>query len=174
MPDQRPAGDNVAWIPGYWGWDEDQNDFLWISGIWRNLPPGREWIPGYWSTVDTGHQWTSGYWQDAEATEVSYLPEPPRSVERGPNIAATSDDQTWIPGNWQYQQDRYAWRAGYWVTARENWCWTPSYYRWAPRGYVYVDGYWDYPVVNRGVIFAPVRFQRSRSEERRVGKECVP
>ena len=47
MPDQRPAGDNVAWIPGYWGWDEDQNDFLWISGIWRNLPPGREWVPGY-------------------------------------------------------------------------------------------------------------------------------
>ncbi len=165
MPDQRPAGDNVAWIPGYWGWDEDQNDFLWISGIWRNLPPGREWVPGYWSAVDTGHQWTSGYWQDAEATEVSYLPEPPRSVERGPNIAASSDDQTWIPGSWQYRQDRYAWRAGYWVTARENWCWTPSYYRWAPRGYVYVDGYWDYPVVNRGVIFAPVRFQRSYYEQ---------
>ena len=165
MPDQRPAGDNVAWIPGYWGWDEDQNDFLWISGIWRNLPPGREWVPGYWSTVDTGHQWTSGYWQDAETTEVEYLPEPPRSVERGPNIAASSNDQTWIPGNWQYRQDRYAWRAGYWVTARENWCWTPSYYRWAPRGYVYVDGYWDYPVVNRGVIFAPVRFQRSYYEQ---------
>ena len=165
MPDQRPAGDNVAWIPGYWGWDEDQNDFLWISGIWRNLPPGREWVPGYWSAVDSGHQWTSGYWQDAEAAEVSYLPEPPRSVERGPNIAASSNDQTWIPGSWQYRQDRYAWRAGYWVTARENWCWTPSYYRWAPRGYVYVDGYWDYPVVNRGVIFAPVRFQRSYYEQ---------
>ena len=164
MPDQRPAGDNVAWIPGYWGWDEDQNDFLWISGIWRNLPPGREWVPGYWSTVDTGHQWTSGYWQDAETSEVDYLPQPPRSVERGPNIAAASDDQTWIPGSWQYREDRYAWRAGYWVTARENWCWTPSYYRWAPRGYVYVDGYWDYPVVNRGVIFAPVRFQRSYYE----------
>ena len=164
MPDQRPAGDNVAWIPGYWGWDEDQNDFLWISGIWRNLPPGREWVPGYWSTVDTGHQWTSGYWQDAETSEVEYLPQPPRSVERGPNVAAASDDQTWIPGSWQYRQDRYAWRAGYWVTARENWCWTPSYYRWAPRGYVYVDGYWDYPVVSRGVIFAPVRFQKSYYE----------
>src|SRR5690349_12376128 len=20
-PDQRPAGENVAWIPGYWAWD---------------------------------------------------------------------------------------------------------------------------------------------------------
>lgn len=164
MPDQRPTGDNVAWIPGYWGWDEDRNDFLWISGIWRNLPPGREWIPGYWSTVDTGHQWTSGYWQDAEADEVTYLPEPPRSVEAGPNIAASSDDQTWIPGSWQYRENRYAWRAGSWVTARPNWCWTPSYYRWAPRGYVYVDGYWDYPVINRGVVFAPVHFQRAYCE----------
>ena len=160
QPDQRPEGDDVAWIPGYWGWDEDQNDFLWISGVWRKLPPGREWVPGYWSALDTGYQWTSGYWQDAQTPEVTYLPEPPRSVESGPNIAASSDDQTWVPGTWQYRDDRYAWRAGHWVTARENWCWTPSYYRWTHRGYVYVDGYWDYPVVNRGVLFAPVRFQR--------------
>src|SRR5438094_8361916 len=23
-PDQRPAGDNVQWIPGYWAWDDDR------------------------------------------------------------------------------------------------------------------------------------------------------
>ena len=164
MPDQRPSGDNVTWIPGYWGWEEDEADFLWISGIWRNLPPGREWVPGYWSAVDTGHQWTSGYWQDAETEEVTYLPEPPRSVERGPSVAAASDDETWIPGNWEYRQDRYAWRTGYWVNARPNWSWTPSYYRWTSCGYVYVDGYWDYPVVNRGVVFAPVRFRNNYYE----------
>jgi len=161
LPDQRPEGDNVVWIPGYWAWDEEPNDFLWISGIWRNLPPDREWIPGYWAPVDGRFQWTSGYWEDSETTEVTYLPEPPRSVEVGPNIPASSDDQTWIPGSWQYQQDNYAWRAGYWVDARPDWCWTPSYYRWSRRGYVYVNGYWDYPIANRGVIFAPVRFQRS-------------
>ncbi|MES2920220.1 MAG: hypothetical protein V4819_01645 [Verrucomicrobiota bacterium] len=166
MPDQRPTGDNVLWIPGYWGWDEDTTDFLWISGVWRNLPPGREWVPGYWSPVDSGYQWTSGYWQDAEATEVTYLPEPPRSLERGPSVKASSDDETWIPGNWEYRDDRYAWRAGYWVTAQSNWLWTPSYYRWTPYGHVYVDGYWDYPVVNRGVIFAPVRFHRPYYYER--------
>ncbi len=159
-PDQRPAGDNIAWIPGYWAWDEDQNDFLWISGIWRNLPPGREWVPGYWAETGNRHQWTSGYWENAENTEVSYLPEPPRSVETGPNIKAASNDQSWIPGNWVYRNDNYAWRAGYWVTARDNWSWTPAYYRWTHRGYVYVDGYWDYPVVRRGVVFAPVHFDR--------------
>jgi WXXGXW repeat (2 copies) len=159
-PDQRPEGENVTWIPGYWAWDEDQNDFLWISGIWRNLPPGREWVPGYWAEQGDQFQWTSGYWEDAETSEVSYLPEPPRSVESGPNIEASSDDQTWIPGNWVYRENNYAWRAGYWVDARPNWSWTPSYYRWTHRGYVYVNGYWDYPVARRGVVFAPVRFQR--------------
>lgn len=159
-PGQRMEGKNVAWIPGYWAWDEDSNDFLWISGIWRNLPPGRQWVPGYWAQADGRHQWTSGYWEDAEATEVSYLPKPPHSVEAGPNIEAPSRDQSWQPGSWAWRDDRYAWRAGYWAPVRENWIWVPSYYRWTPRGYVYVDGYWDYAVVRRGVLFAPVRFGR--------------
>ncbi len=47
-PDQKPEGANVSWIPGYWAWDDERNDFLWVSGIWRDLPPGRQWLPGYW------------------------------------------------------------------------------------------------------------------------------
>lgn len=31
-PDQKPEGDDVAWIPGYWAWDDERNDFLWVSG----------------------------------------------------------------------------------------------------------------------------------------------
>ena len=34
----------------------------------------------------------------------------------------------------------------------------PAYYVWTPRGYVFVDGYWDYSVGRRGVLFAPVYF----------------
>lgn len=160
-PEQRLEGDNVAWIPGYWAWDEEQNDFLWISGIWRNLPPGRQWVPGYWTEADGGFQWTSGYWEDAATTEVNYLPEPPKSLEVGPNIEASSNDQTWIPGNWMWNESRYAWRAGYWAPVRESWIWVPGYYRWTPCGYVYVDGYWDYAVARRGVLFAPVHFRRN-------------
>ena len=73
-PEQRPAGANVAWIPGYWGWDDERRDFLWLSGIWRALPPGRQWVPGYWGKAADGFQWTSGYWADAEVAEVEYLP----------------------------------------------------------------------------------------------------
>ena len=89
-PDQRPEGANVAWIPGYWAWDDERSDFLWVSGIWRDLPPGRQWVPGYWGKSGQGFQWTSGYWADAKVTEVQYLSEPPATVEAGPNIAAPS------------------------------------------------------------------------------------
>jgi hypothetical protein len=157
-PQQRPEGRNVSWIPGYWGWDDERNDFLWISGIWRALPPGRQWIPGYWGQSRQGAQWTSGYWADANATEVQYLPEPPASVEQGPNIAAPSPDQTWLPGSWVWQQNRYAWRPGYWAAGNQDWDWTPDHYVWTPSGYVFVDGYYDYSVPRRGVVFAPVFF----------------
>jgi len=159
-PEQQPEGDNVTWISGYWAWDDELNDFLWISGVWRNLPPGRQWVPGYWSAIDDGqYQWTSGYWADATTSEVAYIPTPPpRNIDSGPNIEAPSDDQSWIPGNWIWGESRYVWRPGYWCPLRSNWTWVPSRYCWTRRGYLYVDGYWDYALASRGVLFAPVYF----------------
>ena len=157
-PDQRLEGANVTWIPGYWAWDDERSDFLWVSGIWRNLPPNRQWVPGYWGRSGSGFQWTSGYWADANVSEVEYLPEPPATVEAGPNKAASSADQTWLPGSWVWQQNRYAWRPGFWAAVQPDWVWTPAHYVHTPRGYVFVDGYWDYSVSRRGVLFAPVYF----------------
>src|SRR5262245_5692620 len=31
-PAEKPEGANVVWIPGYWAWDDQRNNFLWISG----------------------------------------------------------------------------------------------------------------------------------------------
>jgi len=39
-----------------------------------------------------------------------------------------------------------------------DWIWVPAHYIWTPRGYIHVGGYWDYPVIHRGVLFAPVFF----------------
>jgi hypothetical protein len=159
-PDLQPEGDNVTWISGYWAWDEETVDFLWISGIWRNIPPDREWIPGYWAEAGRQYQWVSGYWANLEEEEVVYLPKPPASVESGPNVPQPSADQSWIPGGWVWSDTRYLWRPGYWEEFRDDWTYVPDCYQWTPRGYIYVGGYWDYPVVHRGVVFAPVHFSR--------------
>jgi len=165
-PEQKPDGANVAWIPGYWAWDDERTDFLWVSGIWRALPPGRQWVPGYWAKSGRGSQWTSGYWADAKVSEIYYLPEPPQTVEAGPNIDAPSADHTWLPGCWVWNQTRYAWRPGYWATAQPNWVWIPAHYVWTPRGYVFVDDYYDYSAARRGVLFAPVYFTSSTYSRR--------
>lgn len=160
-PDQKPDGDHVDWIPGYWAWDDERDDFLWVSGIWRALPPGRKWVPGYWASTKRGSQWTCGYWADAQASEIDYLPEPPETVEAGPNIDPPSADHIWLPGCWIWHQDRYAWRPGTWAAAQTNWVWIPAHYVWSPRGYVFIDGYYDYSVARRGILFAPVYFSSS-------------
>ena len=165
-PEQKPEGANVDWIPGYWAWDDERDDFLWVSGIWRALPPGRQWVPGYWGRAGRGSQWISGYWADAQASEIDYLPEPPQTVEAGPNIDPPSADHTWLPGCWIWQQNRYAWRPGYWAVAQPNWVWIPAHYSWSPRGYVFIDGYYDYSVARRGVLFAPVYFSSSIYSQR--------
>jgi len=165
-PEERPEGDDVTWIPGYWGWDDERNDYLWISGTWRVPPPGREWMAGYWRESDGGFQWISGYWADATGRETTYLPSPPASLETGPNRDAPSADYAWSPGSWFWQQDRYAWRAGYWAEGREDWVWVPAYYVWTPRGAIFVEGFWDYPVGRRGILFAPV-YYRSHGYARR-------
>src|SRR5262245_17538899 len=66
-PEQKPEGDDVEWIGGYWSWDTDRNDYIWVSGIWRAEPSGLDWVPGYWSRANEGWQWVSGYWAKAEA-----------------------------------------------------------------------------------------------------------
>jgi hypothetical protein len=159
-PDQKPEGDNVAWIPGYWSWDDERRDFIWVSGIWRALPSGRQWVPGYWRDARGGQQWVSGYWADAQASEVEYLPQPPATLEVGPSTAAISNDQTWIPGTWIWNVSRYVWQPGYWMRPQPNWVWVPSSYVWAPGGYIFVNGYWDYEPNARGVLFAPIYFNR--------------
>ena len=79
-PDQKPEGANMTWIPGYWAWDDDQNDFIWVSGIWRDLPPDHQWVPGYWQQADDGWQRVAGYWTVQAQQAVEYLPKPPDPI----------------------------------------------------------------------------------------------
>jgi len=158
-PDQKPEGENVAWMAGYWAYDDEDKNFIWISGFWRTLPPDRKWVSGYWTAVEGGHQWVSGFWASEKTTELEYLPQPPESLENGPSTEPAAG-QIWMPGCWIWQSNRYAWRAGYWATTDPDWLWVPCHYEWSPNGYVFVNGYYDYPLYRRGLLFAPVRFAR--------------
>ena len=170
-PDQKPAGQNVQWIPGYWSWDVSRNDYLWVSGIWRDPPPNSQWVPGYWHQVEGGSQWVSGTWipvssgpaqgqpQPSGQSQPSYLPKaPPPSLETGPTTPQPNPNVAWTPGYWSWQGSSYAWRPGFWGAVQPNWIWMPAHYVWTPSGYLFVGGYWDLPVANRGLMFAPVYY----------------
>jgi len=170
-PDQRPAGDNVQWLPGYWSWDEERTDFVWVSGFWRVPPPGRVWIAGSWRQAPGGSQWVQGFWQEAAPASVEgapasnqanieYYPEPPRPLETAPSVPAPNESNFFVPGTWVWRE-RYVWRPGFWMEVRPNWMWVPAHYCWSPAGYVFVEGYWDHRLEERGILFAPVAFART-------------
>jgi hypothetical protein len=165
-PDQKPEGENVQWITGYWSWDEERKDFIWVSGFWRIPPPNRVWMSGSWRQVDGGWQWVSGFWGEASQdlqgdatgsvqTQIEYLPEPPASLETGPTTPAPSEEAIYTPGTWIYRE-KYVWQPGHWINNRPGWVWIPPTYHWCPGGFVFVPGYWDYPCIHRGILFAPV------------------
>ena len=164
-PDQKPEGDNVQWVPGYWHFDEDRTDFIWVSGFWRVPPPGRVWLPGSWREVPGGRQWVHGFWQEvvpaaaqqpqAFAQQLEYLPPPPQPLELTPSVPQPDATSFYVAGSWMWR-GRYVWRPGYWVAHRPDWVWVPAHFRATPGGYLFIDGYWDYPLERRGVLFAPV------------------
>ncbi len=169
-PDQKPSGHNVQWIPGYWAWDVTRKDYLWVSGVWREPPPGTQWVPGYWNAADGGYQWVPGAWmpvsvgaaggseQPSPQSQGTYMPPPPASLESGPNSPQPNPNVVWTPGYWTWQGGGYAWRPGFWAAVQPGWVWMPPHYVWTPSGYLFVPGYWDLPVASRGLMFAPVYY----------------
>lgn len=162
-PDKTVEG--ALWVPGYWDWDDDRSDFVWVSGVWRVPPPDRQWTPGYWTASDAGWQRVPGFWAAQNQSSIELLPPPPEPAAESP-APAPADNSFFVPGCWMWRETRYLWRAGYWQRYQPGWVWNSSHYVWAPGGCVYQEGYWDYPLGNRGLLFAPVAFDR-RVRERR-------
>jgi len=158
-PADRPRGDHNVWVPGYWSWDMDRNNFIWVSGCWRVTPPNMNWVPGYWAAVDNGWEWVPGFWTTANTTELNYLPSPPATQEIDPPGAPPDEAaDMWVPGCWYWVEGQYVLRHGYWLHQQTGWVWVPSHYCWTPRGYVFAPGHWDYTLEQRGLLFAPVCF----------------
>jgi hypothetical protein len=158
-PDARPDNPDTTWVPGYWSWDPQSNDYVWVSGSWRVPPPGHRWIPGYWSETDGSYQWVSGFWSPEDAEQVTYLPAPPPYRDDEVDVSNPPDaDHFWVPGYWAYRTQAYEWQPGYWSRVVAGWMWIPAHYEWTPYGYVFIAGHWDYPLDQRGMLFTPVAF----------------
>ncbi len=160
-PEEKPEGESIIWIPGYWDWDSDSQQYLWVSGVWREQPPGRKWVPGFWQQVEGGWQRVPGFWALEDQEQFDYVPPPPTSLERGPTSPQPDTQSIYVPGCWLWQQQQYFWRAGFWVPFRPGWVWIPARYLWTPAGCLFVEGHWDHPLNERGLLFAPVRFDPS-------------
>lgn len=157
-PAERPAGADIVWVPGYWAWDADRGDFIWVSGCWRNPPPQTYWVPGHWLQTSAGWQWIAGFWKPIATQpvqQIEYLPAPPAPVQIEAPRSSPLPDQIWVPGCWYWSGGRYVLRPGYWITPQPGWVWVPSHYVWTPRGYIFSPGHWDYDLDNRGVLFTP-------------------
>ncbi len=150
---------DTIWIPGYWEWDGERNDFVWVSGIWRQPPPNHLWIPGQWQEVEQNQWvWIKGFWSDVPLNQLTYLSVPPPDPMDEEAPEANSDDEFWVNGCWEYQAETesYQWRDGYWEKRDPDWILIPCHYRWRPEGYVRIEAYWDWPLEDRGAAYAPV------------------
>ncbi|MHB8209653.1 hypothetical protein, partial [Mucilaginibacter sp.] len=55
--------DGYIWTPGYWAWDNYDNDYYWVPGVWCAPPdPGYLWTPPYWAYADGYYGFHPGYW----------------------------------------------------------------------------------------------------------------
>lgn len=55
--------DGYIWTPGYWAWDNYDNDYYWVPGAWVAPPdPGYLWTPPYWAYADGYYGFHPGYW----------------------------------------------------------------------------------------------------------------
>ena len=144
------------WIPGYWAWSLNEDDFIWVTGVWRCTPPGKIWIPGFWKQFEEGWVWIRGFWSPQPATQLTFLAQaPPDALEEEvgapPNI-----DQFWAPGYWLFNSttEEYDWLDGAWDTFDPDWIYVPAHYVWRSEGWIFIPAYWDWPANRCGRAYA--------------------
>ena len=56
-------GEGFIWVPGYWAFDNDFDDYYWVPGTWVLAPEvGFFWTPGYWAWSSGRFVFYEGYW----------------------------------------------------------------------------------------------------------------
>ena len=56
-------GEGYIWVPGYWAWDDDYDDYYWVPGTWVLAPEiGLLWTPPWWGWDDGVYIFHEGWW----------------------------------------------------------------------------------------------------------------
>ncbi|HBE72242.1 MAG TPA: hypothetical protein DDW52_29260 [Planctomycetaceae bacterium] len=155
-PPPRPSGTNVTWIDGYWAWHPERSQYYWVSGLWREIPPGRNWTPGTWGGAPGGFRWYSGFWASGDNGFELVVQRPPNSSQLGPDRSPNSSDSFWRPGQQILVSGSFQFQPGFWTKHQRQFIWQPSTYVQRPEGFAKVDGYWDFELATRGVLNAPL------------------
>ena len=59
---EQAPGRDYFWIPGYWGWHENQH--VWVGGRWEPHREHEHWVAHHWDRDERG-DWRlhNGHWQ---------------------------------------------------------------------------------------------------------------
>jgi len=149
----------AIWIPGYWAWNEELKDYIWISGVWRIPPPNHIWNPGLWKQIGNEWVWLRGFWSSEPLERIQYIQDHPMSPREEAIPIAPTNDYFWMSGYWEYDfsAKQFNWLTGKWVRLDPEWIYTPPSYLWRPEGYIFISAYWDQPLELRGCPYSPVR-----------------
>jgi hypothetical protein len=72
-----------------------------------------------------------------------------------------SNDEFRVRGHWSYRRGEFVWDSDFTAAHKQGWVWIRSHWAWTPRGALYLPGYWDYALANRGIAFAPLSLDGS-------------
>ncbi len=155
-PGVDPPSPRAQWIEGYWEWDTNRDDYVWVTGCWRVPPPGKFWVNGFWKRGEQGYYRVPGFWSDRQTDRIDYRkngpPEGHPDDEPGP---APGEDYFYVPGHYEPDGDGVVWKPGFWAKAQTGWAWVPAQWVHQPEGWVFQRGYWDRTLEDRGTLFTP-------------------
>jgi hypothetical protein len=166
----RQIDPRSMWVPGYWAWSQNINDFIWISGVWRVPPPAMGWIPGEWKLMDEGWVWLEGFWSPSPLKKLTFNDSPPPEPLDDQNVPPPPNDNFfWRSGYWKFypEQHQYLWSFGNWEPLDPNWILVPAQYIWRPEGYALIPAFWDWVLMARGRVYPPKQipaYQRGGAE----------
>ncbi|MCY2938940.1 MAG: hypothetical protein NTV55_11360 [Planctomycetota bacterium] len=163
LPPGPGASPTQAWIPGYWEMDAETNNWLWVTGCWREAPIGYAWLPGYWIAT-RGGRWrrVSGCWLRGvgDSFQVEYTTPQPSMPRMSPPPQLDLRDPrnknlVYVPGAWDWLGTSYQWRAGRLERFSPGQVWQGPRQIWTPGGVLAVPGHLDHALAARGVAYAP-------------------